>query len=212
MAKNSKKQTDFSPIAPVYDLIGSLFFGGKLHSSQLENLSKLPKRFKHILIVGGGTGKFLKDLIAVKEFEQLTYVDISPKMIDLAKSKVSEKENIHFINGDEATIPNQSYDLIITHYFLDCFDQEKFEELAHRLLNKLTVGGYWSMVDFYINPKSSHFKKYFVCFLYKFFKLSCHLNTKELPDFETWFLKNLLLKEDALSCLKLLRSTVYQKA
>ncbi|MCM8533545.1 MAG: class I SAM-dependent methyltransferase [Lentisphaeraceae bacterium] len=211
MTNNSKKQTDFSPIAPIYDLLGSLFFGGQLHRSQLKNLSKLPHKFESILIIGGGTGKFLKDLVQSKIFKQLTYIDISPKMIELAKSKVSDGKNINFIIGDESTIPNQSFDLIITHYFLDCFDQDKFEEFSKVLLSKLTVGGYWSMVDFHLNSTSAHSKKLFVSFLYKFFKITCKLNAKELPNFETWFSENLEIVEDSFNCMRLLRSTVYKR-
>ncbi|MCM8538240.1 MAG: class I SAM-dependent methyltransferase [Lentisphaeraceae bacterium] len=212
MTKNSKKQIDFSAIAPVYDLLGALFFGGKLHNSQLENLKNIPSKFKHILVIGGGTGKFLKELVASKQFEKLTYIDISPKMIDLAKSKVPDTKNIDFIVGDETTIPDHSFDLIVTHYFLDCFDQTEFEKIADLLLSQLCAGGYWSMVDFYIHPKSTWIRKVFVRFLYKFFKLTCRLETKELPDFDLWFSKNLILKKDVSSCKKLLKSSVYQKS
>ena len=208
-------KVNFSKLAPIYDLLGSLAFVGRLHRSQTHLIPLYPKQPKNILIMGGGTGKFLIELLKAITFENITYIDLSPKMITLARNKVSVSypeslSKMHFICGDETTIPKKSYDLIITHYFLDCFTETDFVKVAESLYDHLQATGTWSMVDF-SNPQNNHIKGSIIGFLYGFFRLTCQLNVKNIPDFDPWFEQKLGRRYDKEFIGGLLKSTIYTK-
>lgn len=209
------KTVNFSKLAFIYDFIGSICFFGKLHASQKHQLNHYPKRVENVLIIGGGTGKFLLDLSSRLEFDSLTYVDISPKMISLAQEKIQKsapylKAKINFMCAPISELPEKKYKLIITHYFLDCFNQKEFELTANRLLEQLSDNGLWSMVDFY-NEHSGVTKDLLIRSLYFFFQVSCNLQVNKLPDFDQWFEQSLELKHQQRFLNGLLRASVYKK-
>ena len=59
-----------------------------------------------ILDVACGTGVIIPDYIK-REVKKVTAIDISPKMIEIAKHKFSDAGNIHFICGD---VNNYNFD------------------------------------------------------------------------------------------------------
>lgn len=67
----------------------------------LESLKQLPKsKRKSLLDVGCGTGRWTKKF--AEHFENVTGVDISPQMLEIAESQ-SKEENIDYILGDFLT-------------------------------------------------------------------------------------------------------------
>lgn len=209
-----KKPVDFSNLSSIYDLLGSCAFFGALHRSQTHFLKDL-KPASHALIVGGGTGRFLVDLLKSGKVEHLTYVDISPGMISRAKKKVSSlgfEHKVEFICGGIDSIPQKKYELICTHYFLDCFEGEALCGLISSLKGLLHEDGTWHFSDFYQDESTSFFKRKFIGFLYWFFRLFCGLQVRNLGDFRKLF------KEEGLECEgekffigKLMRTAVYRK-
>ena len=164
-------------------------FQGSLHSSQIHFLDKLPKLSK-ALVLGGGTGKFLVALLLSDKVERVVYVDISPGMISKAKDKIQKlnlEDKVDFICGGLESIPADQYDLICTHYFLDCFGSEQIEEVIQHLKKSLAEDGIWHLTDFYLDSESSFLRKKFVAFLYFFFRLSCGLNVDKLANFKKIF-------------------------
>lgn len=205
-----KKNPDFSRLSKLYDLLGLLVFQGSLHKSQIYFLEKLPEA-ENVLILGGGTGKFLADLVKSGKAKKITYVDISPGMIARAEAKV-EKLNacVEFICGGADSIPAGRYDLICTHYFLDCFDETELKELSGLLKSHLTENGVWHFTDFYLDEKASFFRTGLLSFLYFFFRLTCGLKVKELADFRKIFSEaGLKLKEEEFFRKGLLRTALY---
>ncbi|MCH2206242.1 MAG: class I SAM-dependent methyltransferase [Lentisphaerales bacterium] len=199
----------------MYDLLGTVCFLGKLHASQKKQLKHFPKQVKNILILGGGTGKFLVDLASQIDFESLTYLDISPKMISQARSKVIKEipqllPKINFICAPASDLPDQTYELIITHYFMDCFQQKDFELLALKLRNMLAPNGLWSMVDFY-NESNSSSRSLLIRFLYLFFRVSCNLNVRKLPEFDAWFHRHMHCQHSQKLLNGLLKASLYKK-
>lgn len=194
-------------------MLGSIVFFGALHRSQTFFLSRLQKS-DNVLVVGGGTGRFLVDLLKVGESLKVTYVDISPGMILKAKKKVNKlgkSEHVEFICGGLESIPNGKYDLICTHYFLDCFEEGELFGVIQQFKSLLSKDGLWHFTDFYLDDSSSMFRKSFVSFLYFFFRSFCGLKVKKLANFKELFSKNgLQLKEEGYFYRGLLRTGLYR--
>jgi len=208
-----KNKTDFSSLSSIYDVLGLLMFQGSLHSSQVYFFDKMPK-IKKALILGGGTGKFLVDLLNSVLVEKVIYVDISPGMIAKAKDKVRKlklENKVEFICGGFESIPVGQYDLICTHYFLDCFEEEHIVEMLQVLKKSLSENGVWHFTDFYLDSGSSFLRKKFVAFLYFFFRTSCGLKVDKLANFKKVF-KNTGFKriEEKYFRRRLLRTALYK--
>jgi ubiquinone/menaquinone biosynthesis C-methylase UbiE len=70
------------------------------------------KSFKNCLEVGCGTGKNTQWLLTI--CDQITAIDLSKGMLDIAKNKI-QSDKVNFIEGDisnDWTFANQTYDLV----------------------------------------------------------------------------------------------------
>jgi tRNA (cmo5U34)-methyltransferase len=85
----------------------------------------------------------------------------------------------------EASLPEHSYDAIVTHFFLDVFDQKQLPTLVARLTASLEPGGLWLISDF-ARPQrvegaahrpGSHL---LLPLMYTFFRLTTGLSTRTL--------------------------------
>lgn len=183
------EETDFSRLAGIYDLLGLLTFCGALHRSQVYFLSSL-HQCQRALIMGGGTGKFLIDLLKSGKVDKVTYVDISPGMIVKARRKVQSRgllSRVEFICGGIADIPAVKFDLVCTHYFLDCFSEADLTKVFAKLKTCLAVQGLWHFSDFYLDKYSSWYERKLLRFLYGFFRVTCGLGVDSLADFSKFF-------------------------
>ncbi len=202
---------DFSKLSLIYDVLGSIAFLGALRRSQNYFLGELPQ-VENVLIIGGGTGTFLIDLLKTEKVTSVDYVDISPGMILRAKAKVEKAgfaESVNFVCGSENDLPNQKYDLICTNYFLDCFNEESLSELMPMLKDKLSAGGHWLFTDFFLDRNSSFLRKSLVKFLYFFFRVTCGLKVKELPSFGEHF-EEMTPQNEKFFFFGLLRAVLYR--
>lgn len=210
---NKMRKCDFSRLAPVYDLLGELAFAGALRRSQTCFTGELPA-CRRVLIIGGGTGGFLIELLKTKEVDVVDYVDISPGMIKKAREKLQKKCpqfvcKVNFICGSVEEVQGQKYDLICTHYFLDCFSPQELPAIMAGLYLSLNTGGQWLFADF---TGDTFLKKNLVAFLYKFFKLTAALNAGELADFRGEFSKlGVQLCREGFFAGRLLRAALYKK-
>jgi ubiquinone/menaquinone biosynthesis C-methylase UbiE len=91
------------------------------------------KNFKHCLEVGCGTGKNTAWLLTV--CEQITAIDLSNGMLEIAKNKI-QSDKVKFIEADitkDWTFANQTYDLVTFSLML-----EHIEDL-HAVFQKLAI-------------------------------------------------------------------------
>ena len=90
------------------------------------------KSFKHCLEVGCGTGKNTAWLLTI--CDQITAIDLSNGMLDIAKNKI-QSDKVHFIEGDitkDWTFANQTYDLVTFSLMLEHIEDldAVFQKLA----------------------------------------------------------------------------------
>jgi SAM-dependent methyltransferase len=77
-----------------------------------------------------------------------------------------------------------SYDLIATHFFLDCLTTAEVTSLASRLRPYAAPKALWLISDFAVPPTlfGRWFARPIVALLYRAFRMLAHLNLLELPD------------------------------
>jgi ubiquinone/menaquinone biosynthesis C-methylase UbiE len=183
---------NYDPIASHYDRLSRIIFRRNLILSQTCLLQHIPSN-SSILIVGGGTGWILSELAKTHTSGlRITYVEISEKMINLAKKHNTGKNSIEFVNlAIEDYDTNQTFDIIITAFLFDNFGEEKVKLVFDKLSQLLTVHGKWLFADFHIDEKKSHWwQRVLLKAMLYFFRVICHIESRHLVPVKTLFAQN----------------------
>jgi len=190
---------------------------GALGRSQNQFLPILPP-LDRALIVGGGTGRFLADLMRTGRVKTAVSVDLSPGMNRQAARKIAGlgfTRRVEFRTGTvDALGADERFDLIVTHCFLDLFAPETLRTVVARLDQALKPNGYWIFSDFSTEGSGAtgSLRRAAVDFLYRFFRLTCRIEATALPDFEAVLASHALIPSATGRHLGgLLRSTLYRK-
>lgn len=172
-----------------YDLLSRLVFGNKLQQAQSAFLHLIPQDAR-ILIVGGGSGWILEEIARIHPNNNLsiTYVEASPKMTALAQRRIKDVAHFqsvpHLINFITAPIEEvalkDDYDVIITAFFFDNFNDYAAGAIAGKLTQHLVPDGVLIYTDF-ANRTSAKYKLLLKA-MYLFFGLICGVGTNALPD------------------------------
>jgi hypothetical protein len=171
---------DFDRIARHYDSLGRFVFGKNIADCQTYFLSVIPDS-SNILILGGGSGWILNAIDEKTKGCCIWYVELSQRMIDLAKS-CNQSSNVIFIRGDEGSIPEEVvFDVIITNFFLDLFDEDQLKKTVQGILPSTRDNTIWLVSDF-VNRKAWH--RVMIWIMYRFFMLTTDLETSSLPGWE----------------------------
>jgi tRNA (cmo5U34)-methyltransferase len=222
------KKNDFDAIAPIYDFLAAVVFGRSIKNSQLHFLHMIPAN-SQILIIGGGTGWLLPILLKMHTDVKITFIELSQKMISKAKKKLNpvQEKSVKFIHGDVSFIlknynqhksdeyspGEKKYDVIITNFFLDVFNDNNLPEIFFKIKNTLRSDGLWFFTDFYYAPKKNNFfswQKFLILFMYYFFKKVCHLEGSKLVNFDQYFATyNLISIKEAYYFHNMIKSSVF---
>ncbi len=177
-----RRFNDYNLIAPIYDLLGLVVYGGALHRSQLHFLSQLPKD-QRILIIGGGTGRLIKPVLEICSPKEVIYVEKSGKMIDLSRKRLKSLQNhpVRFIHGTQDDLPEaQRFDVVITPFFFDQFTYYRLARIFIQLNRHCEPGAYWVWSDF-VSPKKAY-HRFLMQLMIWFFKASTNLDTDRVYD------------------------------
>lgn len=141
-------------IAPWYDLLKRMVFGKQLDRATSSFLAET-SQYKHILIVGGGSGALLSHF---NKDQQVWYVEASDKMISLAQKRQAQCQ-VEFIHQAVQTFKsNQQFDIIILPFFLDQFKDDQIKAILKQCNDWLCPTGELHIVDF--NPANQLTKWY----------------------------------------------------
>lgn len=180
----------FDRIARPYRWLEYLSFGPMLERSRNHRLPELQHK-RRALIIGDGDGRFTARLL--KENSEITVdaVDISPAMLTLlatraTKAEASNRITTHCTDAF-AFSPTEHYDLLITHFFLDCLSTSEVHQLAATLRPHLAPEALWVISDFDIPPTGPSVlpARILIGFLYRAFGLLTGLKTRHLPDYRS---------------------------
>jgi len=178
---------DFDRIARPYRWLEYLTFGPMLERCRFHRLPELADA-RRALALGDGDGRFLALLLKSNPQLRADAVDLSPAMLQLLSKRVAEagaldRVTLHCIDAREF-IPTATYDLLVTHFFLDCFTTDELRTLASRIRRHSTPGARWVVSEFSIpSGVVSLPARFMVWTLYVAFGLLTGLEVRRLPDY-----------------------------
>jgi ubiquinone/menaquinone biosynthesis C-methylase UbiE len=147
------RRTNFDALSRHYRWMEAVAAGGKLQKCREEYLNEI-YGCKNALLVGEGHGRFLEVFIRANPTASITFIDSSKGMIEVAKDRLQRKgldeRRVKFIHVDAMSqdFGENVFDLVVTNFFLDCFDESQLEVLISKLARSLKQGGQWMLADF----------------------------------------------------------------
>lgn len=205
----SRATPNFDRIARPYRWMEYLTFGSLLGRCRFFRLSELG-RVRKALILGDGDGRFTAKLLAANPEIQVDAVDVSAAMLGLLSARVAAlgretvgRLTLHHIDARNLTLPGDDYDLVVTHFFLDCFTSAELEALVNNLRPHLAFGALWVVSEFHIPTRrtAAIFSRLVVKFLYLAFHWLTGLSVQALPDYRTTLRKSGLARIETYSWL-----------
>ena len=151
-------QPNFDRLARPYRWLEYLTLGRALERCRLYLLPQLTDRTQ-ALVLGDGDGRFLARLLQQNPSLHADAVDTSSAMLHLlhhrcqnaaptsqTRLRLHHTDALAFVSLPVA-VP---YDLVVTHFFLDCLTQQQVEDLVAATTQNLTPGALWLVSDFRI--------------------------------------------------------------
>lgn len=173
------KSMGFNSIAPIYDILARLVFGKSLAKAQTFYLDRIPPS-SHVLVVGGGTGWWLRKFLQTHPTCRICFVDESSEMIRIAKKVTHEDHRIEFRQTTHDSISElNKFDAVITFCFLDIFSVPELKEVVKKLNDSMKPHGVWLVTDF---VETKWWQSTLLFIMYRFFRLTTGLKNQSLPD------------------------------
>ena len=180
----------FDAVAPWYRTLEWIAFGDDLQRCRVACLGDIaaPQR---ALVVGEGNGRFLCELLRLHPEVEVDCIDASQRMLELAQERLERDwpEHMHrvrFLHRDFSawTAPENHYDLLVTHFFLDCFAERELVGIVKKLARALTQEANWLLADFTIpeNGIARLRARAWLAVMYGFFRLTAGIEASELID------------------------------
>jgi ubiquinone/menaquinone biosynthesis C-methylase UbiE len=182
---------NFDGIAPWYRTFEYLAFGRSLETARLQFVDQVQEEHR-ALILGDGDGRFTAEFMKRNPLALVDSVDSSARMIEMAKRRV-EAAGVLFVVGDARTVNVEgSYDLVATHFFLDCFSQQECEELVAKVAEHCAPDARWLLSEFQIPDRglARLAAGALVRLMYFFFRVVTGLATTQLPDYRAALRRN----------------------
>jgi ubiquinone/menaquinone biosynthesis C-methylase UbiE len=176
-------------IARWYQLLEYIAFGPALEQCRREYLNDVVGAHR-VLILGDGDGRFTAEFLRQSAATSIDSVDLSSRMLSLAERRVhacpSSPASVRFHHGDarKMDLPG-TYDLIVSHFFLDCFTPDEMSALVARIAGSACPQARWLISEFSL--PDTGMRRWAAAFLiramYLFFRLVTGLHARCLPDY-----------------------------
>lgn len=178
---------NFNRLAGIYRWLEYLTFGPFLWRCRIHFLPQLA-HCRRALILGDGDGRFTAHLLRENPRLEVTAVDGSPRMIQSLR-RASERHAAR-LRTEVADLRTwkpadlAEYDLVVTHFFLDCLTSREVRDLAARLAPAIVPNALWLVSEFAIPPTvfGRTVAAPLVWLLYRAFRLITNLRQRSLPD------------------------------
>jgi SAM-dependent methyltransferase len=183
----AKQAPNFDRLAKHYRWMELITFGPLLARCRTAFLPELATAYR-ALVVGDGDGRFTAELLRVNAQVQIDAVDLSPAMLDalLRRAGVNAcRVCAHRADARDWKLENPPYDLVATHFFLDCLTTEECYELAARLRGRISPSAAWIVSEFAV-PEGWFGRLVaapLVWLLYQVFGVLTGLRIRRLPDY-----------------------------
>ena len=141
-------------IARWYETAEHLSFRKALEYRRFAYVNRL-RESRRAMLCGGGDGRFLAGLLAANPHVQVTYVDLSREMMRVAEHRVTQlgtgyRDRVQFFCADILTFvpPHSDYDLIATHFFLDCLTTGDLRAFVLKMMEWSRPSAKWVLSEF----------------------------------------------------------------
>jgi ubiquinone/menaquinone biosynthesis C-methylase UbiE len=180
----------FDSIAPTYRTLETIAFGGGLQRARVACLGEI-RTLRRALIVGEGNGRFLCELLRRSPNLEVDCVDASGRMLKLARQRLERRlpadaARVRFLQQDIMSWRplEASHDLIVTHFFLDCFSADRLAEIVNRLSRAAMPSATWLLADFCMPAGGFARVRARLCLaaMYRFFQFTAGIEAMELED------------------------------
>ncbi|MDO7852222.1 class I SAM-dependent methyltransferase [Hymenobacter convexus] len=186
----AENPTGFDRVAWCYDALAGLVFGPAQRLTQRAALAGLPPQAApHVLILGGGTGWVLTEVLRRRPQSTVLYLEASPKMLARARQRLAREcpqaaHQVAFRHGTQAALqPTERFDTIITFFVLDCIAQPELPVALAQLRQAQRADAPWLLADF--RPARGGWRRWLLAAMYLFFRLTTGLRARSLPDLRT---------------------------
>jgi SAM-dependent methyltransferase len=185
---------NFDPIARLYRPLEYLTLGLSLERCRLHHLPRL-HRSTHALVLGDGDGRFLARLLAAYPALHADAIDTSAAMLALLRARCCARchaaaSRLRPHHADAlaftTTPPALPYNLVVTHFFLDCLTQPQLDALVANVAPHLAPSARWLLSEFRIPTGPLRLPaRLLIRGLYLAFRVLTGLRVQALPDHET---------------------------
>ena len=182
-------KSGFDRLAAPYRWMEYLSFGRALQDCRLRFLPDLNET-RSALLLGDGDGRFAAKLLRAAPGARVIAIDGSPAMLQ-ALNRRCHGAGVHdrvtsfcadLTNGVE-WLQGQSFDLVTTHFFLDCLTEAETSLLISRIKPLLRPDARWIVSEFHIPKGAMRLPaRLLVWGLYAAFGLLTGLRVRHLPD------------------------------
>lgn len=174
---------NFDRIARPYRWLEYLTLGRSLQHCREHFLPHL-LHARQALVLGDGDGRFLARLLTRNPSLNADAVDLSASMLALLVTRCNAPKRLTTHHTDALTFtPGTVYDLVVTHFFLDCLTDPQLNTLTRRLAPSLSPEALWLVSDFRIPPGLLRLPaRRLIRGLYLAFRLLTGLRPTHLPD------------------------------
>jgi ubiquinone/menaquinone biosynthesis C-methylase UbiE len=180
----------FDTLAPWYRTLEWIAFGDTLQRSRVACLGEIaaPRR---ALIVGEGNGRFVCELLRLYRGVEVDCIDESERMSQSARKRLDRElpgraESVRFLHQDITswTPPERHYDLLVTHFVLDCFPEAALTSIIRKLARAATDDANWLLADFCVpaNGMAKLRARAWLAAMYLFFRVTARIPASELID------------------------------
>jgi len=188
---------NFDWLAPYYRAMEWILAGPKLQRCRAAFLNSLPAP-RHALIIGQGTGRFAEALLRAHPNIRCTCVDSSRRMLEVARLHLEARgldmALVNFVHADilEWSPPPEAFDLVVTHFVLDCFRPDQLAKIMPSLAVAATPDARWLLADFQ-EPAAGLARwraRAILEMMYLFFRGAVGLPAAELTCPDAWLVQN----------------------
>jgi ubiquinone/menaquinone biosynthesis C-methylase UbiE len=177
---------NFNSLARIYRWMELLTFGPWLERCRCAFLGHLTE-CRRAAVLGDGDGRFTAQLLHTHSAIEIDAVDLSAAMLrTLLRRAGHNAARVRVDCADARTWQpaNPPYNLVVTHFFLDCLTEDEVRSLADTLRGALSPSGLWVVSEFAIplGAFGGWIARPVVWLLYRAFGLLTGLAIRKLPD------------------------------
>jgi len=181
---------NFNRLSHLYQSMELVSFGPFLARTRFTFLAKTTASTR-ALVLGDGDGRFTARLLRTNPSIQIDAVDASPAMLQALLRRAgphAARVRTHLADARHFHPPNlpanMQFDLIVTHFFLDCLTTAEIQSLALTLRAAAAPNAQWLVSEFAVppTPYGRFIAAPIVAALYRAFGLLTGLTIRSLPD------------------------------